>query len=313
MIKKSIFLFAFLCSVSAFGQAKYFTKKAKITFDATTPTSPEKIRGMNQNAISVASYAAAASGLPSTAFKVNTTYLGGGLGRKIEQDYVSQAVQVALAVKKPVKLTWTREEDFTQDQYRPYAKINLKAKYELGNIKAWYCRTVTPSITAQRRAMAATAIDSQAVECLKSLPYKLGTSVVEWVPLPAGIPIGYWRSVGASMNVFAVESFIDELAKVTGNQDPFQFRYNLLNDLPDDRARKVLQAVDTLSSWRLSLPTAAWQKRDSCTCTASQSRSRMRDRLRRGRWRRRDHIEGADLVNGDHGIISTLRRLAQSG
>ena len=104
----------------------------------------------NQNAISVANYAAAASGLPSTAFKVNTTYLGGGLGRKIEQDYVSQAVQVALAVKKPVKLTWTREEDFTQDQYRPYAKINLKAKYELGNIKAWYCRTVTPSITAQR-------------------------------------------------------------------------------------------------------------------------------------------------------------------
>lgn len=231
----------------------------KMQFDALgTPTSGE-IWASNQNATSVANYAAAASGLPASAFKVNTTYLGGGLGRKIEQDYISQAVQVALKVKKPVKLTWTREEDFTQDQYRPFAHINLKAKYDLGNIKAWYCRTVTPSITAQRRAMAATAIDGQAVECLKNLPYRLGTSVVEWIPLQAGIPIGYWRSVGASMNVFAVESFIDELAQASGNQDPFQFRYNLLNDLPTDRARKVLQAVDQLSSWRLSLPAGhAW-------------------------------------------------------
>ena len=232
----------------------------KMQFDAITgaPVSGE-IWASNQNATSVANYAAAASGLPASAFKVNTTYLGGGLGRKIEQDYISQAVQIALAVKKPVKLTWMREEDFTQDQYRPFAHINLKATYELGNIKAWYCRTVTPSITAQRRAMATTAIDSQAVECLKALPYKLGTSVVEWIPLPAGIPIGYWRSVGASMNVFAVESFIDELAKAAGNQDPFQFRYNLLNDVPDTRARNVLQAVDKLSSWRLSLPAGhAW-------------------------------------------------------
>lgn len=122
---------------------------------------------------------------------------------------------------------------------------------------------MTPSITAQRKTVAATFIDGQAVECLRNLPYSLGqnsgTSIVEWIPLNAGIPVGYWRSVGASMNVFAVESFIDELAKASGNQDPFQFRYNLMNDLPDNRARKVLQAVDTLSGWRLSLPAGrAW-------------------------------------------------------
>ena len=231
----------------------------KFAFNAAGAPASCEIWAPNQNATSVTTYAAAASGLLPAAIKVNTTYLGGGLGRKIEQDYVSQAVQVALVVKRPVKLTWMREEDFTHDQYRPMALVNVKAKLSGSNITAWAYRTVTPSISQQRGRLAAGAIDSQAVECARNLPYNLGTHVVEWVPSPAGIPVGYWRSVGASIHVFAVESFIDELAK-SANVDPFTFRYSLLTDLPDNRARNVLAAADAMSlTWRNSLPAGrAW-------------------------------------------------------
>lgn len=90
------------------------------------------------------------------------------------------------------------------------------------------------------------------------MPYELGAYVVEWVPLDAGIPVGYWRSVGASINSFAVESMMDELATAAGI-DPFTFRYSHFKS-DDPRAMATLQAADLLSSsWRKQLPTGhAW-------------------------------------------------------
>jgi isoquinoline 1-oxidoreductase beta subunit len=200
--------------------------------------------------------AAGLTGLPPAKITVHTTLLGGGLGRKIEQDYVSQAVQVAMAVKKPVKLTWRREEDFAHDQYRPFALVNVKAKLASGRITAWSYRNVSQAILGQRGWLPPGAVDSQASEGSTNLPYDLGTRLVEWVPLPAGIPVGFWRSVGSSINAFAVESMIDELARAAG-ADPFQFRYD---NMTDDRARAVLWAADILSAaWRNSLPAGhAW-------------------------------------------------------
>ena len=200
--------------------------------------------------------AAGLTGLAPAKITVHTTLLGGGLGRKIEQDYVSQAVQVAMAVKKPVKLTWRREEDFAHDQYRPFALVNVKAKLASGRISAWSYRNVSQAILGQRGWLPPGAVDSQASEGSTNLPYDLGTRLVEWVPLPAGIPVGFWRSVGSSINAFAVESMIDELARAAG-ADPFQFRYD---NMTDDRARAVLWAADILSaSWRNSLPAGhAW-------------------------------------------------------
>ena len=200
--------------------------------------------------------AAGLTGLPAAKITVHTTFLGGGLGRKIEQDYVSQAVQVAMAVKKPVKLTWRREEDFAHDQYRPFALVNVKAKLASGRITAWSYRNVSQAILGQRGWLPPGAVDSQATEGSTGLPYNLGTHIVGWVPLPAGIPVGFWRSVGSSINAFAVESMIDELAHAAG-ADPFQFRYD---NMTDDRARAVLWAADILSaSWRNSLPAGhAW-------------------------------------------------------
>ena len=209
-----------------------------------------------QGASSVAGVAKALTGLAPDKIIVHTTLLGGGLGRKFEIDFVSQAIQVALAVRKPVKLTWRREEDMAHDQYRPCAVVNVKATLDgAKRIKAWSYRNVSQSILGQRGWVGPGAIDSQAVEGSVRLPYALGTHVAEWVPLSAGIPVGFWRSVGSSINAFAVECMMDELAMAAG-VDPFQFRYS---HLTDPRSIDVIKAADTLSSWRKSLASGhAW-------------------------------------------------------
>ncbi|MFM7103377.1 MAG: molybdopterin cofactor-binding domain-containing protein [Verrucomicrobiota bacterium] len=179
--------------------------------------------------------------------------VGQTMGRKIEQDYVSQALQIALAVKRPVKLTWMREEDFGHDQYRPMAQVRVRAALGAdGSVAAWYYRNVSPSILGQRGR---TGLDSQAVEGSVRLPYARGTQVTEWVPLPAGIPVGFWRSVGSSINAFALERMLDLLARQAG-VDPLAFRLRVVTE---DRARAVLQAADQLSAWRKTLPAGrAW-------------------------------------------------------
>ena len=226
-----------------------------IVFSGATPQSCE-IWAPTQGASAAAGVAAALTGLPASKIVVHTTFLGGGLGRKFEMDYVSQAIQVAMAVKRPVKLTWRREEDLAHDQYRPFALVNAKARLDAGKIAAWTYRNVSQAILGQRGWLPPGAVDSQAVEGSVRLPYGLGTHLVEWVPLPVGIPVGFWRSVGSSINAFVVESMMDELA-LAAHVDPFQFRYD---NMTDDRARAVLWAADLMSSaWRKSLPSGhAW-------------------------------------------------------
>lgn len=204
----------------------------------------------NQSAMSVVATANfVAPSLTTAQITVHTTFLGGGLGRKIEQDYISQAVQVAVAVGRPVKLTWMREEDFGHDQYRPMAAIRVRAGLDAsGGITAWWYRNVSPSILQQRGR---TGLDSQAVEGAVRLLYARAVSLIEWVPLPSGIPVGFWRSVGASINAFAVESVIDMLALAAG-RDPFVFRAGLVSD---KRYLDLLAAADAASAWRKTLPT----------------------------------------------------------
>jgi isoquinoline 1-oxidoreductase beta subunit len=227
----------------------------RIDYAAGAPQGCE-IWAPTQAASLVVPLAASLVGVPASQVTVHTTFLGGGLGRKFELDYVSQAIQVAKQVKAPVKLTWERPEDLGHDQYRPFAQVNVKAALDTGRmIKAWSYRNVSQSILAQRGWLPPGAVDSQAVEGAVRLHYNVGAHVVEWVPLPAAIPVGFWRSVGASINAFAVESAIDELALAAGI-DPFTFRYS---HLTDDRARAVLWAADMMTSWRNALPAGhAW-------------------------------------------------------
>jgi isoquinoline 1-oxidoreductase beta subunit len=201
----------------------------------------------------VAATAASLTGLPAKAIHVNTTYMGGGLGRKFEMDYVVQAIRVAMAVKRPVKLTWSREEDFTHDQYRPMALIRIRAGLDAsGNITGWANRIVSPSILYQRwPGLLVNGVDSQAVDGAVALDYTFGSRLVEYVRHPVGIPVGFWRSVGHSLNAFSVESAIDELALLAG-KDPLAFRQSMLAGNP--RGLAVLNAAASLAGWGTSLP-----------------------------------------------------------
>ena len=186
------------------------------------------------------------TGLPESKVSIKTTFLGGGLGRKAELDFISQAVQVGMAVGKPVKLMWPREEDFTHDQYRPMGLVSAKAGLDAGgNIVGWAYRNVSPSILAQRGVTLGATGDSQGIEGANALPYNLGSKVTEYVTHPAPIPVGFWRSVGASINTFAVESLIDELALAAG-QDPYLFRKARLTN---PRWVAVLEAAAQLAGW----------------------------------------------------------------
>jgi isoquinoline 1-oxidoreductase beta subunit len=199
-----------------------------------------------QSAKSLLNLVVAMTGLAPSQVTVHATYLGGGLGRKAELDFVSQAVQVARAIGRPVKLMWPREEDFTHDQYRPMAVVGVRAGLTSGKAVAGVAyRNVSPSILGQRGAPLGAAGDSQGIEGARDLPYNFGTRVTEWVAHPSPIPVGFWRSVGASINTFAVESMIDELAWSAG-QDPYLFRRNLLTDA---RWLAVLDAAANLAGW----------------------------------------------------------------
>ena len=199
-----------------------------------------------QSAKSVLSLVVALTGLPASAVNVYTTYLGGGLGRKAETDFVSQAVQVAMALGKPVKLMWPREEDFTHDQYRPMGVIRARAGLTAnGTVLGWAYRNVSPSILAQRGSVLGAKGDSQGTEGATALPYALGSRVTEYVTHPAPVPVGFWRSVGASLNTFAVESMVDELATAAG-QDPYQYRRSLITD---PRWLRVLDEAANLGGW----------------------------------------------------------------
>lgn len=204
-----------------------------------------------QSARSLLSLAMSLTGLPESKVGVHTTYLGGGLGRKAELDFVSQAIQVAMVVQRPVQLVWPREEDFTHDQYRPMALIRARAGLDRnGNVAGWAYRNVSPSILGQRGVTLGATGDSQGYEASQGLPYAFGARLTEWVSHPSPIPVGFWRSVGASLNTFAVESMIDELAAAAG-QDPFYFRTRLLTD---PRWIAVLNAAAAAGNWTAPVP-----------------------------------------------------------
>lgn len=205
-----------------------------------------------QSAKSALTLVMALTGLPESKVIIHTTFLGGGLGRKAELDFISQAVQVAMAVGKPVKLMWPREEDFTHDQYRPMGLVRVRSGLDAnGYVTGWGYRNVSPSILAQRGATLGAKGDSQGYEASQELPYAFGARLTEWVQHASPVPVGFWRSVGASINTFAVESMMDELA-AAARQDPYTFRRARLTD---PRWLAVLERVAQMSGWGAAAPT----------------------------------------------------------
>ena len=191
---------------------------------------------------------------------VHVTQLGGGFGRRLEVDFVGQAVQVALACEgQPVQLSWSREEDMMHDFYRPMHLAKFQASLDdKGEVTSLRIKSAGDAITPRWMARAVPMLsgpidmpDKTASEGLFDLPYGFASQHMSHVATKSGVPVGFWRSVGHSHNAFFSESFIDELAAAT-KQDPLAFRLKLLKDAP--RYAAVLQLAADKASWGTPLP-----------------------------------------------------------
>ncbi len=197
--------------------------------------------------------AAEITGLPVQRIRVHTPFLGGGFGRRLEHDFVSEAVHIAKAVRVPVKLLWTREDDLQHDFYRPASVHRMSAGLDArGAPVAWRHHIASPSIVARRNPTAVKdGRDKSSVEGAVTLPYAIPNVEVGYAMVDLGVPVGFWRSVGHSQNVFAAECFLDELAAAAG-RDPYTLRHELLVGKP--RLRRVLDLAASRGDWGTPLP-----------------------------------------------------------
>lgn len=198
--------------------------------------------------------AAQVTGLPLEKVKVHNHLLGGGFGRRLDIDGITQAVQIAKQVEGPVKVVWTREEDTQHDVYRPYYYDRMKAGLNAEGMPVAFSHRVAGSSILARWAPPAfhNGIDDDAVEAAAG-PYTFPNVLIDYVRKepPAGITTGWWRGVGVTHNAFMVEGFIDELAAIA-KKDPVDYRRALLADAP--RARAVLNLAAEKAGWGQPMP-----------------------------------------------------------
>jgi isoquinoline 1-oxidoreductase beta subunit len=201
----------------------------------------------------VQSEAAKAAGLPVDKVTVNQHLIGGGFGRRLEPDMVVTAVRIARQVQGPVKIVWTREEDIQHDIYRPVYRDTIAATLSDGKVVGFKYKIAGSAIIARWLPPAfQKGIDIDAVDSAVDQPYDFPHFQAEYVRVePPAVPTGFWRGVGPNNNVFAIESFMDELARKAGT-DPVEFRRALLGKTP--RMKAVLDLVAEKSGWGGSLP-----------------------------------------------------------
>ncbi|EML6311515.1 xanthine dehydrogenase family protein molybdopterin-binding subunit [Pseudomonas aeruginosa] len=211
--------------------------------------------------------AARTAGLKPEQVKINTLYAGGSFGRRANawSDYIVEAVSIAKALGAngvPVKLQWTREDDIHGSFYRPMYYHRLEAGLDAdGKLVGWQHRIVGQSIlegTPFAAVMVKDGVDATSVEGAANLPYAVPNVSVELSTTQVGVPVLWWRVVGSSHTVYAVEAFIDEAAQAAG-KDPYLFRRDLLAEQP--RLRGVLELAAEKAGWDPSRPLPAGRGR----------------------------------------------------
>lgn len=208
-----------------------------------------------QIAARVQSTAAATAKVPLDKVIVHNQIIGGGFGRRLEPDMVVKAIRVAQHVDGPVKVVWTREEDIQHDLYRPVYHDRVTATMKDGRIDGWHYRVTGSSVVARWLPPAFTGnhnIDFDTVDSAADIPYAIPNLKVDVVRHePPGVPTGFWRGVGPNNNVFAIESFMDELAEKAG-VDPVEFRRRHLAKTP--RLLAALNLAADKAGWGKPLP-----------------------------------------------------------
>ncbi|MEM9277207.1 MAG: molybdopterin cofactor-binding domain-containing protein [Pseudomonadota bacterium] len=212
--------------------------------------------------------AAAAAGVPEENVEVYAIFAGGGFGRKYENDFIDQAVRASKAVGRPVQLIWTREQDVQHDFYRPSVSARMTASVKSdGSVDAFAMRLAGQSVIEHtygipyfdNRVDPVTMLDIETQTGSapgKVQQYTIPNTRAEYLHQPTHVPVGYWRSVGASHNGFFIESFVDELAHKAG-ADPYEFRRNLLRNSP--RGLAVLDRVAKEAGWGTELAPGHFQ------------------------------------------------------
>jgi len=195
-------------------------------------------------------FAAAAAGTTPDKVKVNTTLMGGGFGRRAEDDFIIDAVSLAKAVEgRPVKVIWSREDDVQHGKYRPleaqHVQVGLDAD---GNIVGWRHRIVADSIFA--RTMPGLFEKQKGHDDVVTegahFNYAVPAHLIEYIRQDSGRDVGFWFAVGVGYTRFAIECVVDEVAAANG-ADPLAFRLELLKGQP--RARRVIETVRRMADW----------------------------------------------------------------
>ena len=195
-------------------------------------------------------------GMKPEQVKINTLYAGGSFGRRANaiSDYIVEAATIAKAIdgRAPVKMVWTREDDTAAGYFRPAFLHRIKGGLDAaGNPVAWWHRIVGQSIMEGTPLMPPDGKDSSSFEGASDHPYEIANRFFDTHFAKVGIPVQWWRSVGHTHTAFAVEMFIDELAKAAG-KDPLEFRRALL--VKDPRRLAVLNLAAEKAGWGLPLP-----------------------------------------------------------
>ncbi len=198
------------------------------------------------------------TGLPAEKVRVHTTFLGGGFGRRSEQDFVTDAIESSKAMGAPVKVIWTREDDIQHDYYRPATYNRLTAALDdQGLPTAWRHRIAGPSISNRdARGREDNGSDWSATEGALHLPYAIPNIQVSYARVNTAVPVGYWRSVASSQNAYITECFLDEVAAAAG-KDPYQLRRELLRDQP--RYLGVLELATRKAGWGTPAPAGRYR------------------------------------------------------
>ena len=210
-----------------------------------------------QNGDASLAAAAEAAELKLEQVKVNKTIVGGGFGRRGQQDYVRQAVLIAKKMPGiPVKMIWTREEDMQHGFNRPITQCRLRAGVDAkGNVTAFHARLSGQSILAYLApANVKNGVDPTQFQGWN--PEEFGYQAIENLKLDHAmrnthVPVGFWRGVNTNQNAFYIECFIDEVAHAVG-KDPLEFRRAMMSKSPKNLA--VLNAAAAKAGWGKPLP-----------------------------------------------------------
>ena len=168
------------------------------------------------------------TGIDRLNIAITLTRVGGGFGRRLENDFVAEAVWLSKLTGHPIKLVWTREDDLQHDWFRPFGHHELTATLDAGRqVTGWAHRLASASkyyrqadVSRDELWTAEIYPDDFPAALVPNLRY-------EWLEVDSGMTRGSWRAPAHTANAFAVQSFVDELAHAS-QQDPLALRLKLL-------------------------------------------------------------------------------------